>query len=322
MRVAVVSNPRSERNRRRGGLGDVEDCLCRFPEVLHRRFEDGADLGAIAAELARREVGLVVANGGDGTVQGLLTALLAGSAYPSPPALAVLPRGMANMTARDVGLGTRRAGALARLIEAARRDGLGPHLVRRRVLKVDHDPGRPAERGLFFGAAGICDAIRLCTGRMHRGGLKGEWSHAATVLAVLGRAAVCGPAALGIGGEEVGVRLDGGPTERGLRSVVLATTLERLVLRSRPFWGVGSGPVRFSAFAHPPEGLVRHAPRILYGREPRRLPAPTYRSAGARRVELDLARPFTIDGQFFAPAPGRPVVITAEEEVRFVRLRP
>jgi diacylglycerol kinase (ATP) len=322
MRVAVVSNPRSERNRRRGGLGDVEDCLCRFPEVLHRRFEDGADLGAIAAELARREVGLVVANGGDGTVQGLLTALLAGSAYPSPPALAVLPRGMANMTARDVGLGTRRGGTLVRLIEAARRGELGPHLVRRRVLKVDHDPGRPAERGLFFGAAGICDAIRLCTRRMHRSGLKGEWSHAATVLAVLGRAAVRGPAALGIGGEEVGVRLDGGPTERGPRSVVLATTLERLVLRSRPFWGSGSGPVRFSAFAHPPEGLVRHAPRILYGREPRRLPASTYRSVRARRVELDLVRPFTIDGQFFSPTPGRPVVITAEEEVRFVRLRP
>jgi hypothetical protein len=58
MRVAVVSNPRSERNRRRGGLGDVEDCLCRFPEVLHLRFEEGAALGAIAAELARGEVGL------------------------------------------------------------------------------------------------------------------------------------------------------------------------------------------------------------------------------------------------------------------------
>jgi diacylglycerol kinase (ATP) len=321
MRVAVVSNPRSEWNRRREGLGDVDDCLRRFPEVLHRRFEDGADLGAIAAELARREVGLVVANGGDGTVQGLLTVLLAESAYPSPPALAVLPRGMANMTARDVGLSTRRAGVLAHLLETARRDELCPHLVRRRVLKVDHELGRPAERGLFFGAAGICDAIRLCTGRMHRNGLKGEWSHVATVLAVLGRAAVRGPAALGIGGEEVGVRLNGGPTERGPRSVVLATTLERLVLRSRPFWGPGSDPVRFSAFAHPPEGLVRHAPRILYGRELRRLPS-TFRSARAHRVELDLARPFTIDGQFFSPPPGRPVVITAEEEVRFVRLRP
>jgi hypothetical protein len=29
---------------------------------------------------------------------------------------------------------------------------------------------------------------------------------------------------------------------------------------------------------------------------------------------------FTIDGQFFEPAPGRPLVITAPDRLRFVRL--
>jgi hypothetical protein len=66
---------------------------------------------------------------------------------------------------------------------------------------------------------------------------------------------------------------------------------------------------------------VRHARRILYGGKERRLPDPPYRSRDASRVELHLERPFTIDGEFFQAPPGRPVVVTAEEEVRFVKLR-
>jgi hypothetical protein len=317
--VAVVSNPRSEHNKR--GMADIEACLAGRPEVLHVRFEPGMDLLAVVADLAARGVRLLVVNSGDGLIHGLLGALFQGGAFPTPPPLALLPRGMANMTAADVGLGGSGAATLARLLDVAERGDIERHLVRRHVLKVDYDPTEPAERGMFFGAAGIYDAIQLTTGRMHGAGLKGASANAATLLTVLGRAATRGVASLGLGGETVGIGLDGGPVDIRPRALVLATTLDRLVLGSRPFWNLGAGPVHFTAFDHPATGLVRHARRILYGGKRRRLPDPPYRSRDASRVELHLERPFTIDGEFFQAPPGSPVVVTAEEEVRFVKLR-
>jgi diacylglycerol kinase (ATP) len=59
---------------------------------------------------------------------------------------------------------------------------------------------------------------------------------------------------------------------------------------------------------------------VLYGDDaPRNLPE-DYQSGGADRLELWLDAPFTIDGEFFTPARDRPVVITADETIRFVRL--
>lgn len=319
--AAVLSNPLSERNKK--GMADIEACLAGRADVLHRVFEPGMDLRAVLAELAGQGVGLVVLNSGDGLVHGLLGALFEARAYPTPPPVAILPRGMTNMTAADVGLGGRSPRHLARLLEVARRGELERHLVRRRVLKVTFDPARPPERGMFLGAAGICDAIRLTTGKVHGTGLKGAWANSVTLAAVLGRAVFRGVGATGLGGEAIGLGLDGGPVETRPRAVVLATTLDRMVLGSRPFWNTGGeGTMHFTAIDHPPQGLVRHARAILYGGKDRRLPDPPFQSRDVRRLELRLARPFTIDGEFFEPAPGASVVVTAEEEVRFVKLRP
>src|SRR3546814_6271333 len=78
-------------------------------------------------------------------------------------------------------------------------------------------------------------------------------------------------------GDRVGMTFDDGRTETLEALLVLATTLERLVLGSRPFWGGGGGHLRFTAVAYPPQGLLRHARRVLYGGEDRALPA-GYRS--------------------------------------------
>jgi hypothetical protein len=317
--VAVFSNPQSERNKR--GMGEIEACLAGRSDVRHVRFEPGMDLAAVLRELARRETGLIVVNSGDGLVHGLLGAIFASGAFAVPPPLAILPRGMTNMTAADVGVGGADAATLARLLDLARQGRIERHLVRRRVLKVAYDPARPAQRGMFFGAAGIYDAIHLTIRHVHPRGFKGRWANVASLAAVLGRAALLGVDGMGLGGDAIGIGVDGGTIDTRRRALVLATTLERLVLGSRPFWNTSAAPIHFSAFDHPATGLVRHARTILYGGDRRRLPEPPYRSTDASRLELHLERPFTIDGEFFQSAPGTPVVVTAEEEARFVRLR-
>lgn len=319
-RIAVISNPLSERNR--NGMADIVATLAGRRDVQHIIFEPGLDLQAVLVDLAACECELIVLNSGDGLVHGLLGALFLGGAFAKPPPLALLPRGMTNMTAADVGLGGRDAGTLARLLDIAAQGNLDRHLVRRRVLKVDYDPARPGERGMFFGAAGIYDAIHLCTGTIHTRGLTGSWASTATLLTILGRALVRGVDSLGLGGAEVGVVADGVAGGSGPRALVLATTLDRLVLGSRPFWNNGGAPIHFTVVDHPATGLLRYSRQILFGGKNRRLPDPPYHSSAAGRLELRLDVPFTIDGEFFQAAPGTPVVITAAEEVRYVKLRP
>ena len=319
LRIAMISNPLSERNR--NGMGDIEAVVAGRRDVEHIRYEPAPDLKEVLAGLAARGCDLLVLNSGDGLVHGILGALMLGGAFETPPLLALLPRGMTNMTAADAGLGGRSPATLAKLLAIADAGGIARHIVERRVLKVDYDPERPGERGMFFGAASIYDGIHLCTGSIHTRGLTGSWASTATIVTALARALWRGGQNTGIGGDEIGIGVDGSPSRSAPRTLVLATTLDRLVIGTRPFWNTGSASIHFTAIDHPPHGVIRHAWRILFGGRTRELPDPPFHSQGADRIELQLDRPFTIDGEFFRAPRGHPVVITAEERVRFVKLR-
>ena len=99
MRIGLLSNPGSTRNR--VGMAAIEALAERTPEILHCRFEPALGFGPPLQSFAAAGCDLVVVSGGDGTVQGVLTELLAHHPFAELPALAILPRGMANMTATD-----------------------------------------------------------------------------------------------------------------------------------------------------------------------------------------------------------------------------
>lgn len=315
--IGFVHNRRSERNKR--GTADIEAVLARYPEVVRLDFDGLTRLHDIARDLARLAPALIVVNGGDGTVQGLLTELLEHRLLSPLPPIAILPRGMANMTAADCGLRRRGARALARLLDHARAGLLDRFVVHRRVLRVDGLEGGRAQRGMFMGALGITDAIHLCKSRAHSLGLKGELAHFVTLAQILwGLARGRRPPGM-LEGAPVAMRFEDGEIREGRQLLLLATTLDRLVLASRPFWNGLARPFRLTAIRQPAEGLVRRALCVLYGGERRPLPADSFFSRGSARAELEIASEITIDGQFYRPTPGRPLVVTAPEEVRFVR---
>jgi len=121
-------------------------------------------------------------------------------------------------------------------------------------------------------------------------------------------------------GDRMRVIVDG--EDRGERNllVVLATTLDRLVVGSRPFWNQGAGDLRYTEIAFPPHRLFRQLPKLLWGKPERRFSDPGYHSRGAREVCLTMDCPFTLDGQFFEPDPEKPLRLTAPETARFLRL--
>lgn len=318
MRLGLISNARSERNKR--GLADIERQLAALGDLRHLLFDGSRPMGDLLRELAGEGVGLLGINGGDGTVQGALTALLEERPFAEAPPVAILPRGMANMTAADVGLRGRNAQALRRLAVAATAGRIDAHVIERQVLRVDGILGWPAQRGMFLGGAAAYEAIQICKRQIHTLGLKGEVSHAVTLAWLLVNAGVRGLEAVGMHGHDIRVAIDNGPPAARRCLLLLATTLDRMVLGSRPFWNTRDRPLRFTMISQPAPGLVRHAWRILYGPDQRTLPDDVFLSTGADRVRLELDGPFTIDGQFFEPEPGGALEITAADRVRFVRL--
>ena len=75
-----------------------------------------------------------------------------------------------------------------------------------------------------------------------------------------------------------GWRWIGDREDRADRGLVLATTLDRLMLWSRPFWNYDGQPIRYTGIAYPPEHLVRSAPKVLYGWRRPNLPPEICRS--------------------------------------------
>ncbi len=172
---------------------------------------------------------------------------------------------------------------------------------------------------MFFGAAAIYDAIELCCNEVYARGLKGNLGMSLTLAGLLLSSLLGRPGKV-LHGHQIGVAIDDQPAVRAQVLLVLATTLDRLILGSRPFWNQGAAGIRFTSIAHPPPQLVRSAAKVLYGWRRATLPAGGYVSRGAERIALELDGAFTLDGELFSPVPGQPLLLSAQDSLAFVRL--
>jgi len=317
MRVGAIDNPHSQRNKQRAS--GLEAAGREVEGFCYARLDDMADLPAILADLAHKDLELLVISGGDGTVQAVLTELIEARPFERLPVLAILPRGMTNMTASDIGIGGDKG--LRRLFELCRSGELSGHFHRRHLLRLENIRDYGPQVGMFFGGAGIYRAIETCRQSIHSLKFESELANGLTLAALLLRWLFTrGRNDQVLKGDRADIKLDDEVFGERDYLLFLATTLDRLVLRSRPFWNIGGRPIRYTSIAYPPRRLLRSARRVLYGGDDRRLPSDCYLSRGAERVELTLSSPFTLDGQLFEPDPAHPLVLTARHSADFVKL--
>ncbi len=316
-RIGLISNPKSQQNRR--GLSIIE-VAAKGAGIEHRVPSDMAELLPALQDLAANNIELLVVNGGDGTLQAVLTAVLEDRPFASLPLLAVLPRGMTNMSAYDVGLKGKPDQSLTRLAELWPSRSPSQGIVSRNVLRIENIPNSPVQRGMFFGAGGITRAIEYCKSKVHPWRIGADWASGLTLMGLLASWMLHGGRSEVVTGQTIHVSLDNAAASSEELLLALATTLDKLVMRSKPFWHQKGEPLRYTAIAYPPKHLLRSARKVLYGGNERDLPATCYKSRGAHSIRLRFEGTFTLDGQMFDAPADEPLVVSAPDRVDFVRV--
>jgi len=314
--LGVISNLRSGRNRR--DMPAIRQVLGHNPAVLHIELDGVDDVAAALEVFARREVGLVVINGGDGTVQATLTQLFITSSFPQVPALSILPSGMTNGIAWDVGFRGAADQCLARLIAAS----ANPEAlvrVERSVISMRYAPDKPPIYGMFFATATFYHWIMAARAMFHPLGVRSRASIGAAIGLFCLRWLVHrnGSDPL-FRGDRIALEADGALLPERSYYVLLVTSLRRLPLKLKPFWGNGEGDCSYTAIPFPPPRPLRALLPTLFGRPRPWMAKRGYISGKARKLALTLDCPLVFDGEIFSPLPHVPVVLAADRRAVFV----
>ena len=316
--IGVVINPLSGGNR--NGLEDVRSIINDHPQVVHCDVQTPEDVQDGLADFARQKVNLVAVNGGDGTVQAVLTALFHHQPFEQPPLLAVLQSGTTSMTARDIGFTGCRLKSLKRLFHwSAAGDG-NAEVIQRPVLQVTA-PGHETRYGMFFGAAAIYQGIEYFHRHINTRGIGGQIGPGLTMLrflwsAVMRRSGFIAPV-------PVAVSMDDGPPRQFDSLVILVSTLERLFFGLYPYWGKESGPLHYSAVRAQPSCLMRALSSAVRGRMGSHATAANgFFSHNAHEIKLNLSSGFTLDGQLYIPDNRQePTVVRYGGTASFLRVK-
>jgi diacylglycerol kinase (ATP) len=319
MTSGVIINPYASRRNRRGLA--LAERLKGVPGVSVAMLERFSGLPGILQNFAGQGVDTVFISSGDGTVHAVQTELAERNPFAGLPRLAILPHGTTNMTAADLGVRAKKLDRQLALISDAR---AAPTWKTRPTVKVANPDDGRVRHGMFLGTGGIWRGVRFCQDRVHATGLKGDWATGITLAAGLASAGLASAVLnWARAGEDrldrpyhMRIEADGERLIDSLQVVFLATTLDRLILGTRPFWGGATAPLRATAIAHPPPSL-RYARAVLYGGEERDVPAQC-RSFAARKIAVSVGCPFVMDGEIFDGPDNQPLRIETGPEFTYL----
>ena len=315
MNVGVAINPKSAKQGRKGKA--LAQALDGVEGVATELIEDFSLLPEIIKAFAKDKVALIVVSGGDGTVQAVQTVLAEKKPFKTLPRLAVLPHGTTNMTAADVGL---RVASPNRIADMLARPGYlrrATAIKTRHTVKVSNLHDTPPQHGMFFGTGAIYRAVVMCQQDIHGMGLKGDMATSATLALTLLKSL------FGRWGPDddrdridraypMTISVDGQVKTAFDQLMFLVTTLNKLILGTRPFWNeAATGILKATAVAYPHPSILRYLLPVMYGAADRRLPEPDFLSFSGEEISLATDSSLVIDGELFEPPSSGEINISA-----------
>lgn len=301
-RVGILLNPHSGRNKRQ--LGALHEIAASMPTVQLREASSPQEIALALQEWQSTPLDLLVIMGGDGTLQATLTLLMSEPASDLPKLL-VIPGGTTNMSAADIGARLKPVKALQALRSWLLGHGSPPQTTKRSVLRVEGESNLGPQFGMFFGVGAVVSGVRYFHQQIRPTGVRGS----------LGPALALGRLLLALVRNKpdpllpvTSARLTSECTDRQDNwLLVLASTLDRLLVGSRPYWGKEQSPIHVTAVINQPRRLLRVLPFLLAGRGSAvAREQDGYISHNLNALTLTGASDYILDGELFtAPGPIR-----------------
>ena len=317
--IGVLTNPLSGKNRRGSAL--LSPVISEHPEVLQQTVQTPEDVCEALIEFGRQNVNILVISGGDGTVQAVLTIIFSRQPFTTLPKLIVLEGGTTNMIAGDVGVSGNQDDALRRLfkwIQAGHSNGSVTR-IQRPVLRLSV-PGHEVKYGMFFGAASISRGIQYYRKNMHDKRLHGFPGICMTLVRFLW--GVIRQHNQFAAPTYIRVRLNNREPQHEKFMLLFVSTLDKLFFGLRPFWGIESGPLRYTAIRSGARFFPWILPFLARGRWVAKGTWENgYSSHNVDEIELDISDSVALDGEIYTPQAGqKPTLIQYGGTVTFLRV--
>ncbi len=310
--VGVLFNPKSGYVSR--NLKTLRGLVSQIPQSTVIEVSSPAEI-ARALDIFNLGVNdLLVVIGGDGSLQAALTAALRRSVELAPCVLA-LPAGTTNMSAIDLGMTMKPAAALKALIHWLAGNAPPPLISTRPVLQVCDASCAPAQFGLFFGAGAILNGVRYFHSKVRPKGVRGALGPALAFIRMLLSLFRRNESDAALA-TQAGLQLQ----HQYLYSpwlLILATTLDKLLLKSTPYWGVEHAPMHFTAIAHRAPRLLSSLPFLLRGKSNAAMQdSDAYVSQNLTHAAIHDLSEYLLDGEVFATQ--SPLRLSADVSARFI----
>jgi len=318
MRIAILSNPTSHSNK--AAMPVVRDLVNGCADIIHHEIDVMSEIPDLLHDWAAKNVDLLVINGGDGTIQAVMTDIINHDPFHKQMPLAVVPGGKTNMFAMDLGASGKPHKVLRRILDLAAADAIAPRIAERALIGMKRARNEPTIYGTFFGTAAIVRGIEYCRAKVYPLGMPNFISHTMACSIIIGGAMTRnhGPDSP-FRPEDIEITLNDDKRLSGRYFLIVISSLDRLLLGMRPFSSKGEGHLNFLSVDHAPGTILRTSARAFITR-PEEFEAAGTTSQRVSKVELTLDCPVTLDGEFFQPVPGEPVQLVGDRSLPFVEL--
>jgi hypothetical protein len=315
-RAGLLVNPRAGKNSGKGLA--LAGKLSGERDIVIRNLELFEQIEIFLRDMAAEGVSDLFISSGDGTIQEVLTLIAEKGPFATPPRITLLPHGTTNLSANDIGFRSHSLESQAAFIRSlAARD-----VTSRNTIRCANPGDGKVRHGMFVGTGAVAVATRYCQQAFNDQGVKGQWAVAGTLLTALRKYLFSAPdpedesrfdRPFPITVEANGTRHADGP-----QLLQMSTTLDRLVLNTRPFWGGKTAPIRTTVFPYPVPSVARWLLPVMYGGESRK-PPPRSESFCSDSLEVTSKVMFVIDGEFFPPPTEEPLRLGTGPLFSFVR---
>ena len=294
-----IVNPLSARVARKGS---VLDPLSTEMGIDCFKLDPFDALPEKVTEAAKNGVDHVIIEGGDGTVQGVISAFLSQSdKFEIFPAFSIVPSGMTNQVAKNIGLKS----AASKAVKAA----LNGNLTAMNIPLLDVvDRDGPHYAGFLFSTGAIPQITRYTTSNIHKKGIGGSL---AVLVAILKGLRGNDDALMKI----TPVSMEGLYDGPHLGTVI--TTLPSLIMGLDPFWEDGPDPLRLTWVEGTYRRLARNVIQLWMGQKSKDRSQDGLYSRRAQSLAFHYDGNIVLDGEFLSIPSGK-FTITATRPVTFL----